>query len=299
MKFFYSDTYPLPLPEGHRFPVGKYTQLREALLSEGLLSEAMLYRSPLVDQHDLLRAHDPDYVAAVETGCLDARAMRRIGLVWSEALVTRTKATMGGAVAAARAALQYGFAGQLGGGTHHAHYDYGSGFCVFNDFVIAALHVLEEGLVQRVAIIDLDVHQGDGNAAMLRRREDVFVFSMHGKNNFPYTKCESDLDVELRDEAGDEEYLSLLEEHLPRVFEFRPELVLYQSGVDALEHDRMGRLKLSFAGLMRRDELVLSACQQRGIPVSMGIGGGYSRPISHTVAAYINTYRVAKRLGII
>jgi acetoin utilization deacetylase AcuC-like enzyme len=296
MKFFYSDTYPLPLPEGHRFPVEKYTLLRQGLVSQGLLSEDMLHRSPLVKRDDLLRAHAPGYVDAFEQGALDDKAIRRIGLPWSEAQVTRTHATMGGAVAAARSALEHGLSGQLGGGTHHAHYDYGAGFCVFNDFAIACLHVLSKGLAQRVAIIDLDVHQGDGNAAMLSRRDDVFVFSMHGKNNFPHNKCVSDLDVELDDNCADDVYLSLLQEHLSEVFAFSPDLVLYQCGVDGLEYDRMGRLKLTFDGLMQRDELVLSACYQRGIPVSMGIGGGYAKPITHSVEAYMNTYRVVKRL---
>ncbi len=296
MKFFYSDHHRLPLPDAHRFPVEKYTLLRQGLLAQGLLSEKMLHCSPLVQREDLLRAHAPAYVEAVEQGSLDAKAMRRIGLPWSEGLITRTRSSMGGAVAAARSALLDGLSGQLGGGTHHAHYDYGSGFCVFNDFAIACLHVLSAGLAQRVAIIDLDVHQGDGNADMLSKRADVFVFSMHGKNNFPYHKFNSDLDVELDDGTGDASYLALLEEHLPRVLAFCPDLVLYQCGVDVLASDRMGRLKLSFEGLMQRDEMVLSACQQQGIPVSMGIGGGYAEPITDSVTAYINTYRVAKRL---
>jgi len=203
---------------------------------------------------------------------------------------------MGGAVAAAEAALEFGLSGQLAGGTHHAHRDFGAGYCVFNDFAIAALKVLAEGWARRVAIVDLDVHQGDGNAAILAGHPDVFVFSMQGAKNFPHHRVASDLDVDLPDGTGDDAYLRALADHLPAVFDFRPDLVLYQAGVDPLAEDRLGRLALTLDGLAKRDRLVLTECRSRGIPVSLGLGGGYADPIDLSVQAYANTYAVAREV---
>lgn len=294
MRFFYSDTFNLPLPAGHRFPGGKYTMLRERLLDEAVLHCDQLHRSPLADTVDLHRAHDVGYVAQFESGSLDREAMRRIGFPWSEHLVRRARATVGGAVAAARAALDEGISGQLTGGTHHAHRDFGSGYCVYNDQAVAALRALASKWVERVAIIDLDVHQGDGSAAILTGNPLVFVFSMHGEKNFPFRKSTSDLDVALPDGADDAAYLDALDEHLSAVFAFRPDLVLYQAGVDPLKEDRLGRLALTYAGLKARDEMVFRACLLNGVPVSMALGGGYCDPIDASVEAYANTYRAAK-----
>ena len=296
MRVFYSDTFNLPLPDRHRFPNTKYAMLRETLIRDAVVSEDMLELSPLVERVDVLRAHEMAYVDAFERGALDEKAIRRIGFPWSEQLVTRTQATAGGAVAAARAALDDGIAGQLAGGTHHAHRDFGSGYCIYNDFAIAALNLVETGAAARVAIIDLDVHQGDGNAAILAGHDRTFVFSMHGEKNFPFRKHDSDLDIALPDGMEDEAYLDALDAHLPAVFAFGPDLVFYQSGVDGLNVDKLGRLNLSHQGLMARDERVLAECRSRGIPVSMGIGGGYADPIEASVTAYANTYRVAKKL---
>lgn len=296
MKFFYSDVFNLNLPRGHRFPGGKYAMLRRALVEDGVLREGQLHRSPGVSDADLLRAHDPAYVAAIDEGTIDAAAMRRIGFPWSAHIPRRARATMGGAVAAARAALQDGLSGQLAGGTHHAHYDFGSGYCVFNDFAVAALAVLHSGAAKRIAVIDLDVHQGDGNAAILAPRPDVFVLSVHGEKNFPFRKVASDLDVALPDGAGDDAYLRALAGALPAVWDFRPDLVLYQAGVDPLAEDKLGRMALTHEGLMQRDAMALGECKVRGVPVSMATGGGYADPIEASVAAYANTYRVAKRL---
>lgn len=296
MKFFYSDVFNLDLPEGHRFPGGKYAMLRRALVAEGVLKAGQLHVSPSVAEADLLRAHDPAYVAAIDDGSIDPAAMRRIGFPWSKHIARRARATMGGAVEAARAALRDGLSGQLAGGTHHAHYDFGSGYCVFNDFAVAALSLLAEGRADRIAIVDLDVHQGDGNAAILGPRADVFVLSVHGEKNFPFRKVASDLDIALPDGAGDEEYLRALDEALPAVWAFRPDIVLYQAGVDPLAEDRLGRMALTHQGLIKRDDMVLSACRRRGAPVSMAIGGGYAAPIAASVTAYANTYKVAKAL---
>lgn len=296
MRFFTSDRFVIPLPEGHSFPGRKYILLREHLIREGILTADRIEPSPPAQQTDIARAHTPEYMAAVTAGTLDAQAQRRIGLPWSRNLVDRITATMGGAVAAAEAALDQGLSGQLAGGTHHAHRDFGAGYCIYNDFAIAALKVLAEGWATRVAIIDLDVHQGDGNAAILADHPDVFVFSMQGEKNFPHHRVASNLDVDLPDGTEDDAYLRALADHLPGVFEFRPDLVLYQAGVDPLKEDRLGRLSLTHDGLARRDRLVLTECRTRGIPVSLGLGGGYADPIEKSVQAYANTYAVAKEV---
>jgi acetoin utilization deacetylase AcuC-like enzyme len=296
MRVYYSDTFNLPLPEGHRFPGQKYGMLRERLLREGLVAQQELHISPLAEDADIVRAHDAAYVDAFESGTLGERVMRRIGFPWSEYLVRRTRASTGGAVASARAALADGISGQLAGGTHHAHRDFGAGYCIYNDQAVAALRALAEGWAARIAIIDLDVHQGDGTAAILGGHPSVFVFSMHGEKNFPFRKYESDLDVPLPDGVEDDAYLRQLAEHLPAVFAFRPDLVLYQAGVDPLAEDKLGRLALTHDGLMARDEMVLGECARRAIPVAMAIGGGYANPIQPSVEAYANTYRVVRRV---
>ncbi len=294
MLFYYSDTFDLPLPQAHSFPGQKYGMLRQRLLDDGVLADHHLARSPLAKRGDLLRAHTAEYVGAIEDGSIDADRMRRIGFPWTAHLARRSRATTGGAVAAAATALRTGLSGQLAGGTHHAHANHGAGYCVFNDFAVVALKAVEEGWVDRVAIVDLDVHQGDGNAAILKSQPNIFVLSIHGANNFPFRKQPSDLDIALPDGTGDESYLDAVRGALPAVLAFQPGLVLYQAGVDPLSCDKLGRLALSFEGLMRRDELVLSAFKHHNIPVSMAIGGGYANPIVDTVTAYTNTYRVAR-----
>lgn len=296
MKVYYSDTFDLKLPPGHRFPGTKYGKLRRMLIEEEILREDQLRAATLVAEVDLARAHDPAYINAIDTGDIDPAAMRRIGFPWSAHIARRARATLGGAVAAARAALQDGISGQLAGGTHHAHYDFGSGYCVFNDFAAAALALLADGSARRVAIIDLDVHQGDGNAAILAGRSDMFVLSVHGAKNFPFRKVASDLDVELPDGVEDKAYLRALADALPAVWDFRPDIVLYQAGVDPLEQDKLGRMALTHDGLAARDCMVLGDAKARGVPVSMAIGGGYANPIEASVSAYAGTYREAKAL---
>lgn len=296
MRVFFSDAFDLNLPPGHRFPATKYGRLRRRLVEERILAEDMLTASPPIGAAEIGVAHAADYVTAIESGAISESAMRRIGFPWSAHVWRRASATMGGAVAAARAALQSGLSGQLAGGTHHAHYDFGAGYCVFNDFAIAALTLFAEGRVKRVAVVDLDVHQGDGNAAILGSRDDVFIFSMHGAKNFPFRKEKSTLDVEMPDGVEDDAYLAALAEHLPAVFAFRPDLIFYQAGVDPLAEDRLGRLALTHQGLMTRDRMVLGEADRRGIPVSIAIGGGYAEPIEASVEAYANTWRVARAL---
>lgn len=294
MKVFYPDTPDLPLPPGHTFPAAKYRLLREALLAGRILRLHELEPSPIASDAELGMAHCPRYVAAVAAGALSRDQQRQIGLPWSEVLVARSRATIGGALAAARAALADGVSGQLAGGTHHAHYDSGSGFCVFNDCAVVALTLLAECRIARVAVLDLDVHQGDGNATLLGPDRRVFVASVHGANNFPFVKPPSDLDIPLPDGTGDVAYLSAVAVALDAVLAFRPELVLYISGVDPLAADRLGKLSVTPEGLRARDHRVLSRLAQAGIPVSIAIGGGYAEPIALTVEAYANTFRAAR-----
>lgn len=294
MKLFYADTYEIPLPDGHRFPRSKNRLTREALLRETLIAPEQLALSPLAERDDIIRVHTPAYADAFLAGTLSREAMRRIGMPWSPHLVLRSRATMGGAVAAMRAALHDGFSGQLAGGTHHAHADFGSGFCALNDFALAAVTALAENLATRVAIVDLDVHQGDGNASIFAANPYVFVLSLHAEKNFPFRKAASDLDLGLPDGTEDDAYLRHLHEGLDAVLGFRPDLVLYQSGVDPLVHDRLGRMALSYEGLAARDRLVFETFASRGIPLSFGIGGGYCDPIERSVAAYVNTVAAAK-----
>jgi acetoin utilization deacetylase AcuC-like enzyme len=292
VQFFFPDTPDLPLTPGHRFPAGKYRMLHDRVVAEGILGDAKLTASTPATRADLERAHSSTYVEAALAGTLSAEIQRGIGLPWSEILIARSRATVGGSLQAARSALETGFSGQLAGGTHHAHREFGSGFCVFNDLAITSLTLLAERQVTRIAILDLDVHQGDGNAAILGPNSNVFVASLHGDKNFPFTKPPSDLDVGLPDGTDDNAYLAALEPALEQIAAFRPDLLLYLSGADPLSSDRLGRLDLSLAGLAARDHRVFEFCRQRALPVSLAIGGGYADPITDSVAAYANTFRM-------
>ena len=284
------------MPAGHRFPAGKYQMLRALIEHEAIIPASMLSASPLAERAQLLRAHSEAYIDAVFDGTLDRESMRRIGLPWSQTLVRRSRATVGGALAAARSALHTGLSGQLAGGTHHAHRDFGSGFCVFNDLAVTALTLLDDGAVERIAILDVDVHQGDGNAAILKDEARAFVVSLHGARNFPFRRVASDLDVDLPDGTGDRDYLHALADVLPAIDAFRPQMLLYLSGVDPLLQDRLGRLALTHEGLAERDRMVFQYCRLRGLPVSIAIGGGYAEPISDSVRAYANTFRAAREV---
>lgn len=293
-RFFYPDTPELPLPEKHRFPISKYRLLHERASTESLLGRGVLSPSPVASVEQLLRIHSSDYVMAVLRGSLSRQEQRRIGLPWSPTLARRSRATVGGSIAAAREALETGISGQLAGGTHHAHRDYGSGYCVFNDLAAAALAVLDDGLARRVAILDLDVHQGDGNATILGPEPDVFVASLHGERNFPFTKEQSDFDIALPDETSDQPYLEEVAHALDAIEGFGPDLVLYLAGVDPLKADSLGRLSLTPDGLRRRDQQVFETCRRRGTPVAFVAGGGYCKPIDATVDAYAATLEEAR-----
>jgi acetoin utilization deacetylase AcuC-like enzyme len=290
LRLFYSDLYTIPLPPGHKFPMAKYRALREALSGD---SRFEFQPSPLAAREEIELAHDPSYVSRFLEGRLSAAEIRRIGFPWSEALVKRTLASAGGTLAATRRAWEFGCSGALAGGTHHAFYAEGSGFCVFNDIAIGILALRESGKIQRAAVVDLDVHQGDGTAAIFSDDPDVFTFSMHGERNFPLRKQRSRRDVPLSDGMGDDEYLRVLEQELPAVFAFEPEVIFFQAGVDVLQTDRLGRLALTHAGVRARDAMVLQACFDRRIPVVITIGGGYSDPIEPTVEGHVSTFQTA------
>ncbi|MFV0298183.1 MAG: histone deacetylase [Hyphomicrobiaceae bacterium] len=292
--FFAPEVEQLPLPPGHRFPVEKYQQLRRQVEEQGILPKDRIFASPFIARADLIRAHSEHYVDDVLAGTLPADVIRRIGLPWSPTLVRRSLAAVGGTLAAARNALDTGVSGQLAGGTHHAHRDFGSGFCVFNDLAVTTLTLRAEGLVSRLAILDLDVHQGDGNSAILVGTPGVLVVSIQGERNFPFRRVASDLDVELPDGTGDTDYLRALADVLPVIEAHRPDLVLSLSGADPLAEDRLGRLSLTQAGLYERDRIVFEMCRRRGFPVTIAIGGGYGVPISTTVTGYANTFRAAR-----
>jgi len=296
MKFYFPDTPDIPLPDGHRFPAAKYRMVLDKVRDEQILGSADILPSPAASMDQLLRAHDEDYVTAVFDGTLPTDIVRRIGLPWSETLASRSRVTAGGSLAAARAALDHNVSGQFAGGTHHAHRSFGSGFCVFNDLAVTALTLLDEAVVQRVAVLDTDVHQGDGNAAILAPDERCFVVSLHGEKNFPFRKVASDLDFGLPDGMGDDGYLEVLEHALRAVLAFRPDIVLFLSGADALEADTLGRLSLSHQGLFERDRRVFSFCRQHGMPLSVALGGGYSRPIDGTVEGYAGTFRALREV---
>ncbi len=285
-----SDHCPLPLPPGHRFPLTKYARVYELLRDDDRFDFAP---APEATREQIELAHDPAYVRSFLDGTLDRAAIRRIGFPWSEGLVRRTLVSAGATLAATDWALQHRWGGSLAGGTHHAFYAAGSGFCVFNDIAIAIQWLRARGLAARAAVIDLDVHQGDGTAEIFHDDPAVLTFSMHGRNNFPFRKQTSRIDIELDDHTADDIYLDKLAATLPRVFSFDPQVVFYQSGVDALATDTLGRLALTPHGLSTRDRLVAEAAVRHGAPFIITLGGGYSNPIEATALAHANTYRIA------
>ena len=296
MHIFYSDHYTLPLPEGHRFPMQKYQMLRQELLQSGVLSLDELYESPIASEALLALAHTPDYIQAMKTGSVSRDIIKRVGFPWSYELFIRSSATVGGAVEAAQWALKEKISGNLAGGTHHSHADRGEGYCVFNDIAVATRYLRQKGLVKKVAIIDLDVHQGNGNSSILHQEPDVFIFSMHGAKNYPFIKVPSTLDIALPDGAEDELFLRELDRGLAEVQKFAPDFIFYQMGVDPLKEDKLGKMNLTFAGLILRDEKVLRYARDFEIPISLALGGGYAEPIELSVQAYANTYRVVKKV---
>jgi acetoin utilization deacetylase AcuC-like enzyme len=312
VKAFYSDTFVLPLPEHHRFPMSKYRLLRERLVAEGIVAADDLHVPDPVSWDELRLVHDAAYVSAVATGTLASETQRRIGFPWSEMMVERSRRSVGATLAAARevigcragesgaraggdaGAVTPHVAANLAGGTHHAFRDRGEGYCVFNDIAVAAAVLLRDGAIARAAVVDCDVHQGNGTAAIFRDEPAVFTFSLHGAKNFPFRKETSDLDVAFEDGAGDDEYLAALAAHLPAVLDgHRPDVVFYLAGADPYEGDRLGRLELTIAGLRARDRLVFAACRDRAVPVVVAMSGGYAADVDAIVTIHTNTIREA------
>ena len=296
MQAFYSDQFVLPLPQGHRFPMAKYAMLRDALVAQ--LPGIQLLQAPRASDAELLRVHTPDYVRGIADGTVPTAVTREIGFPWSQAMAERARRSVGATVAAARSALRQGIGANLAGGTHHAYADKGGGFCVFNDVAVAA-RVLQaqtqrEGRELQVAVIDLDVHQGNGTARIFQEDETVFTLSLHGEKNFPFRKEASDLDVGLPDGTGDADYLAALDRALLELESgCKPQLVFFLAGADPHEGDRLGRLKLTFDGMQARDQRVFDWCLQRRIPLVLLMAGGYGSPIEATLQVQLTTYRLA------
>ena len=294
MKVFYSDHFVLTLPEGHRFPMKKYSMLRERVERGGICKNGELRAPHAVTDEEILRAHDPGYLEKVVAGTLTDKEMRRIGFPWSQRMVERSRRASGGTLDAARIALSEGIATNLAGGTHHAFADRGEGFCVLNDSAIAARALLAEGLVEKVVVLDTDVHQGNGTAAIVRGDARVFTLSIHGAKNYPFHKEESDLDAPLPDGAGDDAFLLALGERLERVLDLEDwNLAIFLAGADPFEGDKLGRLRVTKSGLAERDRMVLEGCRERGIPVAVTMAGGYAHEVEDTVDIHFQTVKRA------
>jgi acetoin utilization deacetylase AcuC-like enzyme len=294
LKIAFSPIYRYELPEGHRFPMAKYDLLPQQLLYEGSISEDVFFHPQPIEEKWILRTHSSEYWEQLKRLELPARQIRRIGFPMTERLIQRSRVIAQGTIDCCLYALQYGVSLNVAGGTHHAFADKGEGFCLINDFAISANYLLDNELVQKILIVDLDVHQGNGTAKLFEHESRVFTFSMHGASNYPLQKEKSDLDIGLPDFIEDKPYLQILADNLPTLIEsVEPDIIFYLSGVDVLKTDKLGRLGLSLQGCKARDRYVFETCQQYGIPVAVAMGGGYSPQIRHVVEGHANTYRAA------
>lgn len=294
MFAFYADHFVLPLPPGHRFPMRKYSMLRDAVMRD--VPGLHLHEAPRADDDALRLAHTEAYIREVSSGQLDAARQREIGFPWSSEMVERSRRSAGATIAACRTALEQGIAVNLAGGTHHAYADKGGGFCVFNDAAVAARVLQRDGRVSRVAVIDLDVHQGNGTASILAGDETIFTLSLHGEKNYPFRKEASDLDVGLPDGCDDATYLDALARALDTLdARFAPDLLIYLAGADPHEGDRLGRLRLTTAGLAQRDTMVFDFALSRRLPIAVAMAGGYGNEIENTVAVHAQTVMLAAR----
>lgn len=298
MKAFYTDVFVLPLPPEHRFPMLKYQRLRERIIDEEIIAPGDLCIPDAATDAQLLLAHDAAYLDRVKHGTLTRQEIRRIGFPWSPAMVERSRRSTGATIAASRAALTDGVAANLAGGTHHAFADHGEGYCVFNDAAVALRVMQADKHIRRGVVIDCDVHQGNGTAAILRDDPTLFTFSIHGEKNFPFHKQPSDMDIELRDGTGDDAFLSAVEEGTARALAASgADLAVYLAGADPFAGDRLGRLNISMAGLAERDRIVLGLCRARGVPVAVTMAGGYAPNVEDIVAIHVGTIRIAAGLG--
>jgi acetoin utilization deacetylase AcuC-like enzyme len=292
MKAFYTDHFVLPLPAGHRFPMEKYSRLRDLV---GTQENIELVEAPSATDTQILYAHDPSYLIKVIEGKLSPQEQREIGFPWSEQMVERSRRSAGATIAAAKTALQEGIGANLAGGTHHAYRDTGSGFCVFNDSAIAARTLQKEvSSSLKIAVIDLDVHQGNGTASILQNDESIFTLSIHGENNFPFKKEQSDLDLGLADGCNDEAYLHSLRECLDQLdTRFKANCLIFLAGADPHEGDRLGRLNVSTEGMRLRDAMVFQYALDRQLPVAFSMAGGYGKEIDSTVDIHFQTIKTA------
>lgn len=298
MHIFTSDHITLPLPEGHRFPMPKYRLLHLRVRAAAIVPPENIHVSPPATDEEILRVHLPEYWEKIVTGTLSEKELRRIGFPWSPGLVERSRRSAGGTIAACRAALEGGFAANLAGGTHHAYPDHGEGYCVLNDVAIAVRAMQAEGRAARVVVIDLDVHQGNGTAAIFKDDPSVYTFSMHGAKNFPFHKEPSDLDIALPDGCGDADYLEALRCGLDTVLrDFQADLGIYIAGADPFYDDKLGKLKLTKPGLVERDRMVFEFCQDEGLPLAIVMGGGYARNVEDTADIQFNTVRLAAEMA--
>ena len=296
MRAWSSARFTVPLPDGHRFPIAKYARLRDAVVARGLLPAEAVEEPDRAERWAVELVHTARYTEAVVAGTLSSSEVRRLGFPWSEHLRERSFRTVQGTIEAARDALDTGLGINLAGGTHHAFADHGEGFCVFNDVAIAVRALQREGRLTRAAIVDLDVHQGNGTARLFADDPDVFPFSMHGARNFPFRKEQSSVDVALEDGCDDTAYLAALDRHLDAVLDAaRPELVFYLAGADPYMHDRFGRLALSVDGLRERDRRVLATCRHRELPIVVTMAGGYAHRLDDIVTIQTNTVEAALR----
>jgi acetoin utilization deacetylase AcuC-like enzyme len=294
MQVFYTPHYYAEIGEGHVFPIRKFEMVRERLLAEGTLEPSEIIEPSPASREEALLVHTEDYVTRLCSGQLTAKEIRRIGLPWSESLVRRSFYAVGGTRAATNAALAEGYGSNLAGGTHHSFADRGEGFCVLNDVAIAIRAMRAAHRIRRAAIVDCDVHQGNGTATIFTGDDETFTFSIHGANNYPLFKAQSSLDVELPDGTRDDEYLETLARHLPAVFAHDPEIVFYLAGADPYAKDKLGRLALSIDGLRGRDEYVLRECYEREVPIVTVMSGGYGKDINDTIEIHCNTIRMVK-----
>ena len=294
IKIAFSRDYILSLPSTHRFPMQKYELIPAQLLYEQSYDDENLFIPETMDVSVIRRVHDDDYVDRVLKGELNHKEVRRIGFPWSHEIVERELHITYGSIQSAMYALKNGISFNVAGGTHHAFPGHGEGFCIFNDIAVVAKYLLDKQLIQQILILDLDVHQGNGTAFIFQNNSSVFTFSVHGDRNYPLRKQKSDLDIPMDDGITDRAYLHVLEDSLPQLIEqVKPDLVLYQAGVDALNEDKLGKLSLSVQGLKNRDKFVFQTLQNYGIPVAVSMGGGYAKRLRDIVEAHCNTYRIA------
>ncbi len=296
MRVFYTSHYYADIGDGHIFPIRKFELVRDKLLAEGTLRPEELVEPAPATVAEVQLVHTEDYVSRLHNGTLTAKENRRLGLPWSESLVSRSFYAVGGTISAAHCALEQGFASNLAGGTHHAFADRGEGFCVLNDVAIAVRLLRQKNLIRRAAIVDCDVHQGNGTATIFANDAETFTFSIHGANNYPLFKARSTLDVDLADGTTDENYQASLAASLPAVFSHEPEIVFYLAGADPFVGDKLGRLAVSMDGLRKRDEYVLRQCYEREISIVTVMSGGYGESISDTVEIHCNTIRMVKSI---